>query len=215
MWSCSANASCPLVLVLNQSFQTAGNTKDVAQARSNRSPCPGHDASRARWCGADDCCVPPCGTHARDGGHHALARAVFPSEPRAYGGAGGPGAPHQAAAQGSVRRSQPRAALNVALGAASSFPSNYSRWLDDTEREPGSRPPRLGLSGVFPSLYGGNTILVAEDLRSVRLKLLNTHGVWRFRAPLPLKGHFKRLSDVWSSRPRSWSEAPRCGCPVR
>lgn len=109
-----------------------------------------------------------------------------------------------------------RAALNAALGVASSFLSNYSRWLDDTEREPGSRPPRLGLSGVFPSLYGGNTLLVAENLRSVRLKLLDEHGVWRFSAPLPLKGRFKRLSDRMELSPTLMGKGAKVwlSCPV-
>jgi len=61
-----------------------------------------------------------------------------------------------------------RAALNTAIGAVSSFLSNYSNWVEGnaagkklgTKRELGSRPPRLGFSNVFPPLYGGNMILV-------------------------------------------------------
>ena len=61
-----------------------------------------------------------------------------------------------------------RAALNAALGAVSSFLSNYDNWVTGsaagkkvgTPRELGSRPPKLGFSNVFPPLYGGNMILV-------------------------------------------------------
>lgn len=57
-----------------------------------------------------------------------------------------------------------RAALHAALGIVSSFMSNYSNWLDGEiggkKREIGSKTPRLGFSNVFPSLYGGNMLLV-------------------------------------------------------
>lgn len=109
-----------------------------------------------------------------------------------------------------------RAALNAALGVTSSYLSNYNLWLDDTTRERGSRPPQLGLSNVFPSLYGGNTILVADDLRSVRVKLLDQHGVWRFSAPLALKGRLKRLSDRMDLSPALMSKGAKVwlSCPV-
>jgi putative transposase len=94
-----------------------------------------------------------------------------------------------------------RAALHAALGAVSSFLSNYSNWLDGdavgkaagTKRAVGARPPRLGFSNVFPSLYGGNMILVGAGLKTVQVKLLGADGQWRFSAPLALKGRFKRL----------------------
>lgn len=53
-----------------------------------------------------------------------------------------------------------RAALSHALGAVSSFLSNYDLWLVDAARERGTRPPRMGFSNVFPSLFGGNMIEV-------------------------------------------------------
>jgi IS605 OrfB family transposase len=110
-----------------------------------------------------------------------------------------------------------RAALNAALGAASSFLSNYSNWLDDAARERGSRPPRFGVSNVFPSLYGGNMILVSEDLRTVRLKLLDAHGLWRFSEPLSLKGRLKRLTDEMALSPSLMSEGAHAwlSCPVQ
>ena len=90
-----------------------------------------------------------------------------------------------------------RAALHAALGAVSSFLSNYSNWLDGAiggkSRALGARPPRLGFSNVFPSLYGGNMILVGTGLRTAQVKLLAEDGQWRFSAPLALKGKFKRL----------------------
>ncbi|MBC7622320.1 MAG: hypothetical protein H7232_02920 [Aeromicrobium sp.] len=55
-----------------------------------------------------------------------------------------------------------RAAIEAAYGAVSSYLSNYSNWLDDTERERGSRPPRLGINNVNPPLYGGNMILIDD-----------------------------------------------------
>lgn len=56
-----------------------------------------------------------------------------------------------------------RAALEHAVGCVSSFLSNYSNWIDalnDKSRAMGAKPPKLGFSNVFPSLYGGNTIEV-------------------------------------------------------
>ncbi|MEJ6002536.1 transposase [Paucibacter soli] len=90
-----------------------------------------------------------------------------------------------------------RAAIEHAYGAVASFLSNYSNWLDGEiggkARAVGSRPPRLGFSNVFPSLYGGNMILVGAGLRTVQVKLLRADGTWSFSAPLALKGRFKRL----------------------
>ena len=109
-----------------------------------------------------------------------------------------------------------RAAIEAAFGIVSSYLSNYTNWLDktpvarlapvkgsgkkrkkeplgDNERELGGRPPQLGFSNVYPSLYGGNMILEDSKLRSVRIKLLGANGQWRFSAPLKVKGHLKRL----------------------
>lgn len=56
-----------------------------------------------------------------------------------------------------------RAALSAAIGAVSSFLSNYDNFLEGAvggkERKVGAKPPRLGFSNVFPSLYGGNMLL--------------------------------------------------------
>lgn len=86
-----------------------------------------------------------------------------------------------------------RAALNAALGVVSSYLSNYNNWLDDAERDRGTRPPRLGFSNVYPSLYGGNMILEEPKLRAVRIKLLCADGQWRFTEPLRVRGRLKRL----------------------
>ena len=106
-----------------------------------------------------------------------------------------------------------RAALNAAMGVVSSYLSNYNNWLDDAERDRGTRPPRLGFSNVYPSLYGGNMILEEPKLRAhsgphgpssarsraakaafaVRIKLLCADGQWRFTEPLKLRGRLKRL----------------------
>jgi hypothetical protein len=90
-----------------------------------------------------------------------------------------------------------RAAIEHAYGAVASFLSNYSNWLDGTvggkARTIGARPPRLGFSNVFPSLYGGNMVLVGKGLRTVQVKLLRADGTWSFTPPLALKGKFKRL----------------------
>jgi IS605 OrfB family transposase len=56
-----------------------------------------------------------------------------------------------------------RAALEHAVGCISSFMSNYSNWIDelkDGSRSAGAKPPKLGFSNVFPTLYGGNMIEV-------------------------------------------------------
>lgn len=111
-----------------------------------------------------------------------------------------------------------RAALHAALGAVSSFLSNYSLWLEGEiggkKREVGSRAPRLGYSGVFPSLYGGNMMVMgakalplkaqcAKPARAmvtpygcVRIKLLGANGQWAFSEPLKMHGQAKRLKDI-------------------
>lgn len=86
-----------------------------------------------------------------------------------------------------------RAAIEAAFGVVSSYLSNYDNWLDDAERDRGTRPPRLGFSNVYPSLYGGNMILEDSKLKSVKIKLLGADGQWRFSAPLKVKGRMKRL----------------------
>jgi putative transposase len=87
-----------------------------------------------------------------------------------------------------------RAAIEAAHGAVSSYLSNYSNWLDDEERERGSRPPRLGISNVNPPLYGGNMILIGPDWRSVKIKLLDKGGTWAFSNPLKVRGRMKRAN---------------------
>jgi putative transposase len=90
-----------------------------------------------------------------------------------------------------------RAAIEHAYGAVSSYLSNWNNFLDGEvggkPREPGARGPKLGLSGVFPSLYGGNMITYGAGLRTVRIKVLSADGQWRFSHSLPLKGRFKRV----------------------
>ena len=143
-----------------------------------------------------------------------------------------------------------RAALNAALGAVSSFLSNYSNFVEGnaagkklgTKRELGARSPRLGFSNVFPPLYGGNMILVgvknplprravnwpdfvgplpekkkpknlkkaaqgdaaaavvpkidplATPYGTVRIKVLEADGQWRFSSTIKIHGKAKRLS---------------------
>lgn len=95
-----------------------------------------------------------------------------------------------------------RAAIEAAYGAVSSFLSNWDGFLDGRiggqTREVGARPPRLGLSGAFPSLYGGNMILYGKALRTVQIKLLGSDGHWRFSAPLSVKGRFLRVQPLAS-----------------
>lgn len=90
-----------------------------------------------------------------------------------------------------------RAAIEHAYGAVSSFQSNWSNFLDGQiggkARAQGARGPMLGHNGVFPSLYGGNMILVGKGIKTVQIKLLCADGQWRFCAPLALKGKFKRV----------------------
>ena len=93
-----------------------------------------------------------------------------------------------------------RAAIEAAFGAVSSFLSNWNNFLDGeiggVKREDGARGPRLGISNVFPSLYGGNMILYGKDLRTVQIKLLGADGQWRFSAPLRVKGKFVRVQPL-------------------
>lgn len=93
-----------------------------------------------------------------------------------------------------------RAAIEHAHGAVASFLSNWSHFLDGRiggrARDEGDRPPRLGFSAVFPSLYGGNMILYGEGLRTVRIKLLGADGQWRFSEPLRVKGRFVRVNPL-------------------
>lgn len=76
-----------------------------------------------------------------------------------------------------------RAAIEHAYGVVSSFQSNWDNSLDGEvgarPRQQGARGPRLGLSGVYPSLYGGNMITYDAGLRTVCIKLLGAVGQWR------------------------------------
>ncbi|CAL8477028.1 hypothetical protein [Caballeronia sp. S22] len=54
----------------------------------------------------------------------------------------------------------------------------------------------MGLSGVYPPLYGGNMILYGAQLRTVQVKLQGVNGTWRFTRPIALKGGFKRLQPL-------------------
>lgn len=85
-----------------------------------------------------------------------------------------------------------RAAIEAAWGAVSSYLSNLDHWIDDSERKAGSRPPKLGISNVFPSLYGGNMILIAKDWKQVQIKLLTSTGEWAFSPQLKVRGRMKR-----------------------
>lgn len=57
-----------------------------------------------------------------------------------------------------------RAVIEASYGAVRAFLSNYDHWLDGEiggkAREAGSRTPRMGVSKVFPPLYGGNMLLM-------------------------------------------------------
>ncbi len=90
-----------------------------------------------------------------------------------------------------------RAAIEAAYGAVASFLSNWSHFLDGEiggkSRDLGALPPRMGVSNVFPPLYGGNMILYGKDLRTVQIKLLGRDGQWRFSPPLRVKGRFVRV----------------------
>lgn len=117
-----------------------------------------------------------------------------------------------------------RAAIEHAVGVTASFQSNWSNFLDGQvagkPRALGARSPRLGLSNVFPSLYGGNMVLYGAELRSVRIKLLGADGQWRFSEPLALKGRFKRVDPRAAGLPLSPSLVLRgarahLACPVK
>ena len=96
-----------------------------------------------------------------------------------------------------------RAAIEHAYGAVAAFQSNWNLFLDGQvagrAREVGARGPRLGLSGVYPALYGGNMILYGTGRRTVQVKLLGADGQWRFSAPLAVKGKFKRVLPIVST----------------
>lgn len=78
-----------------------------------------------------------------------------------------------------------RAAIEHAYGAVSSFQSNWSNFLDGQiggkARAQGARGPMLGHNGVFPSLYGGNMILVGKGIKTVQIKLVSVHPPPEFR----------------------------------
>lgn len=117
-----------------------------------------------------------------------------------------------------------RAAVHAAVGMVSSYLSNYHNWLDESEadaagvpeRKSGARPPRLGFSNVFPSLYGGNMILEGKDLKTVRVKVLREDGTWGFTTPLRVNGRFKRLHSKLELAPSLIMRGAkvRLSCPV-
>ena len=133
-----------------------------------------------------------------------------------------------------------RAALSAALGVVQSYLSNHNNWLDktpvyrpvvlkvpgkkrpkqaplgDNERVLSGRPPRLGFSNVYPSLYGGNMIREGARLKTVQIKLLSADGQWRFTAPLRLRGRLKRLPHRLELSPSLVLKGERAHlvCPV-
>ena len=133
-----------------------------------------------------------------------------------------------------------RAAIHAALGVVSSYLSNHNNWLDktpvyrpvvlkvpgkkrpkqaplgDNERVLGGRPPRLGFSNVYPSLYGGAMIREGAGFKTVQIKLLGADGQWRFTAPLRLRGRLKRLPHRLELSPSLVLKGERAHlvCPV-
>jgi IS605 OrfB family transposase len=83
-----------------------------------------------------------------------------------------------------------RAIIESALGGVSSYRSNLANWLSGPQD---TAAPTLGKSGAYPPLYGGNMIVPGKGLRTVRIKMLDADGQWRWSPPLRLNGKFKRL----------------------
>src|ERR1019366_6054959 len=63
-----------------------------------------------------------------------------------------------------------RAAIEAAFGAVSSFLSNYDRWVSGIRKDEHDKPPKLGLSNVYPPLYGGQCIQIGADWKPVSIK---------------------------------------------
>jgi len=92
-----------------------------------------------------------------------------------------------------------RSAIMDAVGQVRSFLNRYDQWQTAACRKSKlSRPPVFGFGHTFPSLYKGQCIKYADDLRSIEIKVYRNHDwVW---LTVPVKTTGKRANDVTQKR---------------
>ena len=121
-----------------------------------------------------------------------------------------------------------RAAIEAAFGVVSSFLSNYDNWVTGQRKTKNSEPPKLGLSSVFPPLYGGQCIRIGEDWKSVSIKVFSkpsgvagdaqkTKAAWTWTAPMSVLGRLKRVGNDRDLSPTLVANQSRASlsCPVK
>jgi len=92
-----------------------------------------------------------------------------------------------------------RSAIHDAMGQAASFLTRYDQWQTNASRKnKWSKPPTLGVGGTYPSLYKGQCIKYADDLRSAEVKVFKG-GDWKW-IEVSIKHTGKRASEVNQKR---------------
>ena len=90
-----------------------------------------------------------------------------------------------------------RAAIEAAVGAVSSFTSNYARWQSFVRTKRDARPPSFAqVLKLNPPLYAGQCIQLSEDYKTARIKVLFESGEWGWSSELAIKGRLKRLPTL-------------------
>lgn len=88
-----------------------------------------------------------------------------------------------------------RSAIHDALGQMQSFLNRYDQWQTNASRKTKhSKPPVFGVSNTYPSLYKGQCIKYADDLRSAQIKVYKDND-WKW-IEVRIKSVGKRSSDV-------------------
>lgn len=88
-----------------------------------------------------------------------------------------------------------RGAIHDALGQVQSFLNRYDLWQTNASRKTKhAKPPVFGVSNTYPSLYKGQCIKYADDLRSAQIKVYKDND-WKW-INVPIKRVGKRALDV-------------------
>ncbi len=88
-----------------------------------------------------------------------------------------------------------RSAIHDAIGQVQSFLNRYDQWQTNASRKTKhSKPPVYGVSNTYPSLYKGQCIKYADDLRSAQIKVYKNND-WKW-IEVRIKRVGKRAADV-------------------
>jgi IS605 OrfB family transposase len=92
-----------------------------------------------------------------------------------------------------------RSAIHDAIGQVQSFLNRYDQWQTNASRKTKhAKPPVFGISNTYPSLYKGQCIKYADDLRSAQIKVYKDND-WKW-IDVTIKKTGKRTDDVTQKR---------------